>query len=72
MNEAQAMESEYLVRPSDGTYCQAIIGLDPAGKRLLCPCKSTLHLNGKMHCDKHAELIMMEACGRPVTIERRQ
>ncbi len=58
------------VRPTTSTLCSFIAGHDAAGRKVHCPKKPTMSLNGKPLCDQHAEIAMVEACGRNVTINR--
>ncbi len=58
------------VRPTTSTLCSFIAKYDAAGRKVHCPKKPTMSLNGKPLCDQHAEIAMVEACGRNVTINR--
>ena len=58
------------VMPVKNKMCSFDLGLDPAGKPKRCPKAATMLINGKPFCDFHAEIRMIEACGRNTKIVR--
>lgn len=62
--------SDAIIRPVTGKRCAFQTGLDPAGRKIQCPCNATLKLDTTPLCDHHAEIAMTAACGRNVKIVR--
>jgi len=53
-----------------GSHCSFQVGLRPSGHPIHCPVGAVLKLDDRCYCQHHAELVMMQECGRNVRIQR--
>lgn len=63
------MKDQIVIRPAS-CQCSFERGIDPSGKKLICPKPATMKLNQIPLCDTHAEYKMMSVCGRATRIDR--